>query len=190
MAETDGEPKTKGMVFRGVMQAIGERKGEPFRREVESALPEPFGESWRTGAVVASGWYPMRWYREMWETIRDRDPDPQLVRDIGRITAERELGTIHRLLMRMVSPTTLIQVSQRLLSRYFTHGTLELVERGPGMLRARWSGFEGFDGTLWMENLAGAELIVEMSGAEDVRLTRLSGGRDGDTEMIAEARWR
>ena len=66
----------------------------------------------------------------------------------------------------------------------------EGVERGPGRLKARWVGFEGFDATLWMENLAGAQLLVEMSGAEHVRLLRVHGGLDGDSEMVAEARWR
>ena len=179
----------KGLVFESVLSTLVTVRSPAFRREVEAKLDGRLAEALRHNEILASGWYPTAWYRQMWSTIRDIEPSDSLVREVGRVSAENDLRTIHRLLLRLLSPATVMTVSQRVITRYFDRGGLETLERSPRRLRVRWVGMEGFDATMWIEMLSGAETILRLSGAEGVRLHVLRGGGDGDTEAEVVGSW-
>lgn len=183
-------PLLKGLAFHSVMGVLAELKGAEFRRQIEERLDGELGQAWAHGELLPSGFYPMAWYRELFRVIQRLDPDPELVPRIGRASIEADLNRFHRLIMKRLSPKTLMMVATRLFDRYFERGSLEVVESSPGRLRVRWQGCEGFDDAMWIEHMAGAEHLVRLSGAEDISFRVIAGGRGESTTAEVVTTWR
>lgn len=183
------EPKIKGVVFSSVFDTIAVVKSEDFRQQVWGATEGELAEALDTGLIVAPGWYPLAWYRDLWRVIRRFDPEDELVREVGRVSMELDFKVYHKLILRMLKPATVMRIAQRVYGRYLDTGGVELVEQGPRFIRARWSGVEGFDETLWMEHLSGAEHLVRLAAGDSTKLRVIAGGRQGDLHAEVEATW-
>jgi len=185
----DAVPKVKGVVFRSVLDTLDIVRDRGFRARVEAALDGELGEAWTHGGVVVSGWYPVAWYCDLWRVVRTFEDSDELVRVVGRESMELDFRTYHKLILRMLSPPTIMKVAQRVFGRYFDTGRIEVVDTAPHRLRARWSDVGGFDDNLWIEHMAGAEHLVRLAAGDTTRLRVVSGARGGDRHAEVEATW-
>jgi hypothetical protein len=183
-------PKVKGSAFLSVRQSLGELRGAGSVEAALAATPGEGGEALRHGGVVASGWYPIAWYRDWLGGIRSGlGEGPAIIRDIGARCAHNDLKGVYRVFARLLSPQTLYSLTPRFFKNFYDTGTVEILESRPGFTHARWSNCTGFDANMWTELVGSAEGFLECAGASHVRSRSLSGGQDGDEHMELSAHW-
>lgn len=183
------EPHIKGLAFHSVLTALESLEGpEAVSRALEAA--GSVGRRIAHGEVVAASWAPVAWYREMWEGIASLGGGEALARRIGRASILADMNRVHRFMIRALSPATVTTVSARMWSRYFDTGGMKVESSSERYLRVRWHDCKGWSRMIWVEQFAGSEAFLELTGAKGVRLGVLEGGRDGDDFALTEATWR
>jgi hypothetical protein len=183
------EIQAKGLAFVSVLGAIEELRSRAFRDRVLEAMPEESRAALRYGSVIASGWYPIGWYRELFGAAVALAQDSGFSRELGRTSIRREITGVHRLLFKVVSVETLQKHSARLFRSYFQPGEVRVERFGPGLGRTYWRGCDGFDKNLWMEQVGCVEELLVQSGVKLPRVRVLNGGDNADNYMELETRW-
>ncbi|MCC6644386.1 MAG: hypothetical protein IT374_02300 [Polyangiaceae bacterium] len=178
------------MSFRSVMNAVESLRGAGARERCVGAMAPEIGDPLRYGQIVAGGWYPIGWYKAMWQgVLAGAQGGPELVRQVAHECMRQDTAGVYRLVMRLVSPETVFAGASRFFSTYYDTGTLQVRHRDTGFARAEWTGCAGFDRTMWQEVVASGEALVEFAGGKHVRHRILSGGRDGDVDTVSEVHW-
>lgn len=188
VGDMTSEINVKGTAFLGILTALEAMKGQPFRADVVAALEGEVGDAARTGTLLAAGWYPVGWYRQILVEVTKRAGLP-FIRQLGRTSTRESVSSVHRIFMRMLSPETLIKQGARVFSSFYD-AKLEVASVSTGVARITWSGCHGFDKACWLDQLGATEELVDMSGAKLPRVKTISGGEDGDSEMVVEVAWR
>ncbi len=185
-----GEVEVRGTTFVSVQGAMVDLRGQAFLDRVVEAMPSESSKALGLGSVIASGWYPIRWYRELFAASVTVSGDIQIPREIGRASIRREINGVHRLLFRILSVETLQRQSSRFFQSYF-RPTDCIVERlAPRHARTLYSGCTGFDRNLWLEQFGCIEEFMVQARVQVPRVRILSGGGDGDDFCEIETRWR
>jgi hypothetical protein len=184
------EIQAKGLTFVSVLSAIDDLRGREFRDQVIAAMPEESGTALRYGSVIASGWYPIRWYRELFKAALEIADKPDFAREIGRASVRREIKGVHRLLFKVLSVETLQKQGSRFFKAYFQPTDIKNERLGPGLGRTLFLRCTGFDRNLWQEQLGCCEELLAQSGVQLPRVRVLAGGTDRDDYMEMETRWR
>lgn len=184
------EIETRGTTFLSVQGALADLKGQVFVDRVIDAMPKDGKEALRYGSVIATGWYPIRWYRELFTAAVELSGDVWFPRAIGRASIRREIRGVHRLIFRVVTVEMLQKQGARFFQSYFrpTECTLELAAARHGI--TRYAGCVGFDRNLWLEQLGCIEELLVQARVELPRVRILNGGGDGDAHCEVETRWR
>lgn len=184
------DPKIKGVAFRSVFSSLGKLRGKLAQQSALAAFGEDLKNGLGYGAIVSGGWYPIAWYKELFQVIRKSTGEGKdLVHAIGRQCTRDDMAGIYSMLAKLVSPQSLFALSQRLFSSYYSVGQVEMVESRRGYSHARWSKCYQFDENMWTEILGSCVQLLEIGGAENVRARILSGGLDGSDVMEAAAHW-
>jgi len=178
----------KGLAFNSVVSAVRSLKGEAGVEDVLAAVPPGIAQRLRQREFLVAGWYPVASYCQLLVGVRQLGGEAFL-REIGAASMRADLTSIHRLVLKLLSPSTLMSISQRMFPRYFTMGKIELVSKEDRYLRARYSECQGWSREMWVEQFAGAETFLQLAGAKAVSVRPVLGGRQGDTEAVIEARW-
>lgn len=189
MAPPTREPHVKGHAFRSVVGAARDLHGDAFADAVLARLPAETREAFEYRRIVASGWYPTRWYVAVLAALRDEAGRRDIVRDVGRACVDADVGSVWRLVMKVASPETVFASSSRYFSNIYDPGKLTILERRPGHVLARWHECEGFSQLMWEEIVASCERLLELAGAREVRIHVRTGGADQAAGMEAEAWW-
>ena len=183
------EIEVKGLAFVNVLAAIEEVRGDVFRKRVIDAMPNDSRSALRLGSVLATGWYPVRWYRELFGAAVAASREPSLPRELGRVSVRRDVKGVHRLLFRIMSVETLQAQGARFFKSYYkpTEVRVERVDRRSA--RVHYAQCIGFDRNIWQEQLGGVEELLASCGVTSPRVLVLAGGGDQDTDMDLESRW-
>jgi hypothetical protein len=190
MSPMSGEIRVKGSAFVGVLRAIEATKGKSFYDAALESLQGEGGEALRTKSVLAAGWYPCAWYRDLLGAAeRAAGEGPAFVREIGRISTRESVSSVHRIFMRVMSPDTLIKQGARVFSSFY-EASLKVVPIARGNVQIVWAECHGFDGNCWLDQLGAMDALVAMSGAKLPRLRLLSGGQADNPGMTVECLWR
>lgn len=184
------EIETKGLTFLSVLSAIEDLRGPDFRERVIDAMPEESRSELRLGAVLASGWYPIRWYRELFAAATEAASDLGFAREIGRASVRREIRGVHRLLFKVMSVETLQNQGARFFKSYFRPSEVRTERLAPGLGHTLYRQCFGFDRNLWQEQQGCIEELLMQAGVQIPRIRVLDGGNDGDSHMQIETRWR
>ncbi|MCC6215339.1 MAG: hypothetical protein IT376_10750 [Polyangiaceae bacterium] len=185
---TARDPKVKGLAFRSVLRAVVALRGEAAAEAARRAMPPEVAEALQRGTIVATGWYPIAWYREMFSGVV-RATSAELPRQIGAEAISADLAGVHKALLRLLSPQTVYSLSNRLFGNYYDTGRVTTLENRPGFVHGRASGCVGWDRNMWQELVGATERILETAGARHVRIRVLAGGGDADEACEIEARW-
>jgi serine/threonine-protein kinase len=182
------EIRVKGTVLLSVLQSAREVGGDSLHDAALRGLTGELTECIRSGGPMATTWYPVAWHRELLGVVM-RQGGPTVFRDVVRRSTNNNVGRIHRVLVRMMTPDTLISRSSGVFSSYF-EGSFSAKALGDGLTRIEWKNCLGFDKNCWTAQTHTVEEMVSMSGAKLLRKTVLSGGEDGDSEMALEVGWK
>lgn len=184
------ETTLKGVNYRSFMKAFETLRGKESVDAMLADLPDELGDGLRYGRLVASGWYPVAWYRQMHASAqRVTGAGPELARAIGRQSRIEDFRGVYRLLAFVLSPEVLVAKGAMIYRLYDSMGLVDIQEARAGMLRVRYHQCVGYDANIWESSLGGTVGILESCGAVALRVQIVEGGRDGDDAMIFEARW-
>jgi hypothetical protein len=185
------EPRVKGVAFRTIDLCFERLRGADTRDRSREFMPPELAESFRYRTLLAASWYPISWYREMFRAFRASSGDgPELARELGKLAARHDMSGVHKqILAKLISPQALLGMSQRVFNTYYDTGRLEIVESARGHVQARCGNCVGWDHNMWMEFAGSCESLLEIAGARQVALRILSGGQDGNSQAVFEARW-
>lgn len=187
---TADELKVKGSNFISMQGALRTLRGEVVAANLLKELRGACGEGMRLGTLLASGWYPYSWYRELLDaTRRVTGEGDAITTAVSREGVRRDVNGVYRVVFRLLSPATLLSQGGKAIRMYYDRGELRFLESRPGYVRARYDGFTGFDRVAWLDVRAGSEQLLEMSGARQTQVKPLTGGGDGDDHMEMEATW-
>ena len=178
------EIRLKGSVLWGVIAAL-EPVVEPAARErIITDLRGDFGEGVHTKSIIATGWYPIAWHREILGAIVRHEGQASLRAAVRKSTRDN-VSTIHRLLVRVISRDALLKQGDRVFSSFFEAQTTSTRESAK-LSRVEWSGCRGFDANVWRAQAETVQELLEMAGAKIKRTRVVSGGADADDSMILE----
>lgn len=163
--------------------------GDAAREEVEKRLGGELGHMLRSRLLIVAGWYPVGWYRELLAELQTLDPSPDLSRRVGLTSGRREVKGIYRIMFRMLSTELLVRQAPRFYRMFYKGGHAELLESSSTHALARYSGCAGFDRRVWLDLLGGSEAGFECTGARDLQLRFIEGGRDGDDSALVSVTW-
>lgn len=189
-AATTDEVRCKGVMLRSTVNVLASLRGQEAADRALALLSPEMSQAMRSGGVVASGWYPVAWLRELHSAAqRACDAGPQLARAIGYEAAGADLRGVYRFLASLLSPETLLSMTPRVWKTYWDGGQTKYLELRKGMARGYTFGCKGFDRSIWESIIGGSIAILEIGGAKNVRMRVVAGGGDGDDAMDCEARW-
>ncbi len=185
------EVKLKGTNFRGAIGATERLLGKPAMERALAAVRGPAAEPLRNGEVVAGGWYPASWYGALLEAIETTaDRGPKFIREISAEAVRADLATIFKVLSFFVSPERALDNATKIMSRYYSGGTVSVLEARHGLIRFRFDDYFGLDRRMWEDIVGGMEgVLISMKVNSPVgKIT--AGGGDGDAFMVADLVWR
>lgn len=185
------ELRTKGVSLKSFLATLERLHGRAAVEKTISSLTNEPRDAISYGKVVAGGWYPIGWFKELHAAAqRAVGAGPELSRRIGYEGTRADFRGVYKFVASMFSPETLIKQSARVWKTYWDGGEFMIEEAGPGRVRARCARCFGFDANLWQNVIGGVQSALEIAGARDVELRVVSGGATGDTAMELEAEWR
>ncbi len=185
------EVQVKGQSFHSVLGALEQMRGDGFREDVLAVLAGECGEALRGGFLLSSNFYPVSWYRDLFAAASELAPGAlHFAREIGRVSGERDLRGIYRVLVRALSTERLVRQSPRLFRVVYQGGGVEVLETGKGAARVRYFDCFGFDRNVWQDAIGGASAVFRATGAESLAMRVESGGGDGDSEMTVCVTWK
>ncbi len=122
--------------------------------------------------VISAGWYPIELYDRVHVALADELGEGSM-RDLGRYSAEGDLKTVHRLFLRMASPTFLVQRYGEYWRRYQTTGAWNIEGTPPWRVRARLDDWESRVEPTRVRLVAYIERMLELIGFESVVVQRV-----------------
>ncbi len=181
-----GDTRVKGQGFRGILQAVDLMFGSSTLADVRTRLePET-----KLDGLVASGWYPLAWYRDLHRAAALALPaESDLAYALGREAMRQDLNGVYRFVLRLLGPDRTFRHAEKVLSTYWENARFTLLEEAPGRIVAKYSGMHGLDDACWRDLVGGTTVIAETTMGKGARLTVLQGGRRGHDSMTAELLW-
>ena len=114
---------------------------------------------------------------------------PNFAREVGKVSAARDVKGIYRIVFRALSTETLVKQSPRLFRLFYEGGQVDVQEVRSGFARVRYSECRGFDRNLWLDLLGGGEGVLTAAGAHELRVRIEAGGGDGHDHLQATVTW-
>ena len=183
--------EVKGIVLRNFAPVLVGLRGEGAWVKTRDALSVELREALERGSIVAGGWYPLAWYRDLHASARRAtgSGDARLAWLIGRESTKRDLNSVYRGFLRVLSPRVVLSASTRFFGTYYRPGLMKLVESRDGFGRVTFTDCHGFDRDVWSDVFGGCEVTMELAGARSLRMRVELGGRDGDSNTTLIAWW-
>jgi hypothetical protein len=181
-----GEVRVKGTTLLNVLAAIEKVEGGAAG-DLLQKLDGELATAVQTRSIIAAGWYPVAWHRRILGEVVGRGGSIEL-REVVRTSTRESVSSVHRLIMRALSPETLLKQSSRIFSSFF-EGTLGVRSETPGLVHIEWRHCIGFDRTCWQAQVLTVDELVAMTGSRVKSRNVLAGGGDLDAGMVVELRW-
>jgi uncharacterized protein (TIGR02265 family) len=166
-------PSKKGLSFVATRDYVLQTHGNAAWESVLRAM-DPL-EAEVVHSAVGIGWYPLELYGKLLRII-DRqlgNGDLRAIPAMARFEAERDLPTIHRLLLKMVRPAYIVEKMSELWPRYNSTGHLAIHRRGDravDVTLSEWSTDEAL--CIAIEGYSARAL--ELAGARGLRIAQTS----------------
>jgi hypothetical protein len=180
----------RGIAFHSVLEQVALLRGDEIADMVRALVPAALSAALADGSLTRTGWYPVADYCALWTAIlRATGEGEALVHTIGRHTLKADLTGFHRVAIHVLSPGMVLTLGARAFKEYYQGGTMETVASRPGYGHVAWKGCTGFDANVWTEIRGSASMLLELTGAKNIRVRLLEGGQDGDESMEIEGSW-
>jgi hypothetical protein len=184
----DRAPSKKGLSFVAARDYVLQKKGREAWASVLTALPREDADA--VNAVVGVGWYPLALYARLLRAVDQQlgAGDLRAIPPIGRFEAERDLPTIHRLLLKMVNPSYVVDKMAELWPRYHSTGELRIERRGDRAVDATLADWAS-DEALCLGFQSYCQRALELAGARDVRIAHSSCRARGADLCFFRVKW-
>ncbi len=180
------EVKLKGQAFRGLCGALRQRHGDAVHERVLAAMPGEAGQALRYGSIVAGGWYPIAWYRELHAAIQQTlGKDPETPRQLSRLATKNDINGVYRFVLSFLSPGALLSQWPRIWGLYCDGGKITTTPQEAGV-QLEFSGCIGHDRLIWLDLSGGIEAMLEAchGKASRVKLTEHGEPHEGTARML------
>jgi hypothetical protein len=179
----------RGSTFRGILRELEHRGGKTLVERVISDVDPEVGDPLRYGQVIAVGWYPIRWYAALYESIgRAIGGLPESAGELSYAATRHDFTTLHRVAIALVTPELLIRQAPRFVSLYYKGGLTD-VSPVHGGAEVRFTGWHGFTAAIWHDLSGGAEAVLAVCRAKNVRRRITAGGTTGNPNMTVLYEW-
>lgn len=184
----DRVPSKKGLSLVAVRDYVLQKAGRDAWGSVLGALPPEDADT--VSAVVGVGWYSLDLYARLLRAVDTQlgDGDSSTVAPIARFEAERDVPTIHGLLLKMVEPAYLVENMAELWPRYHSTGHLRIERRGDRAIDATLVDWAS-DEVLCLGFQSYCQRALELGGARDVRFAHSTCRARGAAECFFEVEW-
>jgi hypothetical protein len=185
------ELRLKGQAFKGIFWALQQRHGVAVYEQVVGGLPDEFRNAVRYGELVAGGWYPIAWYREMYESIgRVVGRSPEVPRELSRIAVKQDLNAVYRFVLSFVSPDLMLANWQRVWSLYCDGGRLVVQQPSNREMHLEFTGCFGHDRIIWQDVTGGIEAILEVCKGKDPKVKLVTCGPPSEGTATVHCAWK
>jgi len=181
--------RVKGLVLLNARTFCTERFGDQGWSRVRDSL-SPSDLEIVDGAVHV-GWYDLGIYDRLHETV-DRvlgDDDLRLMVDLGHYCAEHDLSTVHRLFMRMASPSFLLSKYGEFWRRYQDSGTWAVDREAPKRVRCTLSNWGSRSEATCVRLSSYIERFLQLAGGKGARALRTKCNARGDRSCEYLCEW-
>lgn len=176
--------RIKGAAFHQLLHTYEDARGAAFRAAVITSTRGPGGEALRHNELLASSMVPIDWYVSMLRAAAELSGGGLVfTRQMGHLSAAHDIGTIHRVVFRLLSIDTIVHQIPRLIALYYDGGRGELLGHERGRIRLKLRDFVGFDDHAWHDFSGGAEAMIVATGVSSVRSRITSGGTSDHAEI-------
>ena len=174
----------------GIVRSVEAVLGPDVYQRTLDELPLPVRDALRYGQITPSSWVSMSWHAALHEAmITASRSGPTVCRRVAKHTTEEHFRTIYRVFARLIGPEDAFAKASSILGTYYSHAKIEIRESRKGYVCVDFRQCIGFTPAIW-ENICGAcEAVLEICGAQTVRLRIIAGAKAGDDWMTIEARW-
>jgi hypothetical protein len=125
----------------------------------------------------------------MWRGIRaSAAGDLEFVKHLGREAFRHDLNAVHRIMMKVVSPQTVVSFGTRLTALYYS-GIETSFATQSGFARGSFYNASGWDENMWAEIHGALEVMLELARARKIEVTLTAGGGTSDEFAEFEGRW-
>src|SRR5690606_7883269 len=140
----------KGLAFRTNVECFVDVFGSVSR--LLDVCPSDLRDAIHYHKIVAGGWYPIEWYRQLLHALAlaSGRPAEQYMLELGELAADRDINGVYRTLIRLVKPSTVLSLYARLFPKYYSRGKLTVVSEAPGACRLQLSDCKGFDRNMYL----------------------------------------
>jgi predicted hydrocarbon binding protein len=181
-------PSKKGLSFVAVRDYVLDRSGRAHWAAAVARLPKEDGEI--IEGVVGVGWYPLDLFARVLRAV-DREigtGDLSTIAPMGRFEAERDVPTIHRVLLKMVRPAFIVEKMAELWPRYNSTGRLVVRRLGAKAVDVTlddWSDDEALCASIQ----GYSERALQLAGARQLRLAQTACKARGAPACVFHAAW-
>lgn len=189
MVTRDDVAKTKGVGFSNVKNFTVERYGQDGWEQVLARLTQP--ERDELASIVAVGWYSLPFYAKLIRVIDQVHGygDLGLLLQLGRYEAEKDLTTLHRMLLRLASPAYAVEKTAEYWRRFHDTGTWTMTREGDSQLRGSLEGWGCVDLALCRELQGYLTRSMELVGAKNVVVDHVRCRTKGEPTCIFVGKW-
>jgi hypothetical protein len=184
----DRAPSKKGLSLVAVRDYVLQKAGREAWASVLAALPSEDADA--VSGAVGVGWYPLDLYAGLLRAVDTKlgEGDLSTIAPIARFEAERDVPTIHRLLLKMVKPAYVAEKMAELWPRYHTTGQLRIERRGDRAIDATLVDWAA-DEVLCLGFQSYCQRALELAGARDVRFAHSTCRARGAAECFFKVKW-
>jgi hypothetical protein len=176
-------------MLRTFVTSVRELRGHAVADAIVARVRPEIRDGLRLGAITTDGWYPIEWYAELHRAAFEELADPDFARAVGREGARQDFKGVYRFFAMILAPQTIMQRADRIYRMFWDDGRVEVVEARDGHAKLHFKDCRGRDANLWNQLAGAIEMMGELGGGKDVKVTILAGGSD-DSQMLVEATWR
>jgi predicted hydrocarbon binding protein len=180
---------TKGIGFTNVRNFVKEKWGDEGWEAVLQRLRPDDRDV--LASVVPIGWYSLALYAQLIRAVDEVHGygDLSVLVQLGRYEAEKDLTTIHRMLLRLVNPATVVEKSMDYWRRFHDTGTWNIRRVSPTEVEGLLEGWGVVDHALCRELGGYLARLLELVGARSVVVEHPRCRANGDADCFFSARW-
>jgi len=181
--------KTKGIGFVALREFVFDRYGLDGWTDVLAELSS--GDRAALEGIVTMGWYSLPLYaRSLRAVDKVRGTgDLELIFQLGKYQAERDLTTVHRAFLRIANPSFILEQSAEYWGRFHDSGTWTVERLGPTRVRAYLDGWAHVDAALCREVSGYLLKAFELVGARNPWLDHAQCRARGSARCLFAGGW-
>ncbi|HPR64163.1 MAG TPA: 4-vinyl reductase [Thermoanaerobaculia bacterium] len=182
--------KIKGVGYKVEQQFVRDRYGEEVLQKILTTMTEEDRKA-LAGIILVSNWYPQGPLERFRQAVAAHFEDRNLavIEEMGKFSAQYALTGIYRVFLAIVSPAYVIKKVGHLYQKYFDNGKAYAIEHGPKDMRVVIEDWEDSSPTLCAMMKGYFEKALELAGARNVTISKISCVHRGDPKCEFRGTW-